>query len=227
MTARRQLAALVRKDLLLELRGRESVLGMATFVAAALVLFRFALGGDRLAGGSRASAGLFWAAVVFTAMIGLARTYAHDRESAAWDGLLAAPVDRALLWLGKTISLATFLLAMEAVALPLYWLFFLQREGPALWALAAALVLADIGLAALGALLAGLAGGTRSREVLLPVLFLPFAVPLVLAAVKLTVDTIPPQMDASETLVQLGYLALYDTVFVLLGWALFDYVVEE
>jgi heme exporter protein B len=227
VSSRRQLAALVRKDLLLELRGRESVLGMATFAAAALVLFRFALGGDRLAGGSRAAAGLFWAAVVFAALLGLARTYAHDRESAAWDGLLAAPVDRALLWLSKTISLAVFLIAMEAVALPLYWLFFAQREAPAFWALAAALLLADVGLAALGALLAGLAAGSRSREVLLPVLFLPFAVPLVLAAVDLTVDTIPPQTEASETLVRLGYLALYDTVFVLLGWALFDYVVEE
>jgi ABC-type transport system involved in cytochrome c biogenesis permease component len=82
-------------------------------------------------------------------------------------------------------------------------------------------------MAALGALLAGLASAARAREVLLPVLFLPFAIPLVLGAAQVTIASISPQTSRFQTLTELGFLALYDTIFVLLGWALFEYVVEE
>ena len=95
------MVALVRKDLLLELRSREVVPAMATFVLASFVLFRFALGGDRLGGGVRAATGLLWVAVVFTAMLGLSRAFASEREHRIWDGLLSTPVDRSALWLAK------------------------------------------------------------------------------------------------------------------------------
>jgi heme exporter protein B len=88
-------------------------------------------------------------------------------------------------------------------------------------------LLADVGIACLGSLLAGLASSVRAREVLLPALYLPFSIPLVLTAVRVTTDTIPPQTSGLETLERLGFLALYDTVFALLGWALFEYVVED
>ena len=226
--SRRALAALVRKDLLLELRGREVVPAMVVFVLAAFVLFRFALGGDRLGGGVRAATGMLWVAVVFTAMLGLGRAFAQEREHRIWDGLLSSPVDRGLIWLAKACSTLVFLLAMQVVALPLFWLFFLQEgAGPAVWALVAALLLADVGIASLGALLAGLASASNAREVLLPVLFLPFAVPLVLVGVQVTVATIPPQTGVFETVERLGFLGLYATIFALLGWALFEYVVED
>ena len=180
---RRALAALVRKDLLLELRGSEVVLGMLTFVVAAFVLFRFGLGGGRPAGGTRAATGMLWVAIVFTAMLGLSRSFAQEREHGIWDGLLAAPIDRALVWLARSCSTCLFLMAVQVVALPAFWLFFLQ-SGPApdYAVLVAAVVLADVGIAALGTLVAGLASAGRAREVLLPVLFLPFAIPLVLGA---------------------------------------------
>jgi len=224
----RALAALVRKDILIELRGREVVPSMAVFVGAAFVLFRFGLGGANLAGGARAATGMLWVAIVFTSLLGLARAFAHERESRVWDGLLAAPVDRALLWLARACSTCLFLIAVQAVALPVFWLFFLQ-EGPApsYPVLVAAVLLADVGIACLGSLLAGLASSVRAREVLLPALYLPFAIPVVLAAVRVTTDTISPQTSGFGTLERLGFLALYDTVFALLGWALFEYVVED
>lgn len=224
----RALRALVRKDLLIELRGRESVPAMAVFVAAAFVLFRFGLGGERQAGGTRAATGLLWVAIVLTALLGLARAFAHEREARVWDGLLAAPVDRALLWAARTCSTVVLLVCVQTIALPAFWLFFLQ-DGPApsYPVLVAAVALADVGVAALGSLLAGLASAARAREVLLPALFLPFSIPLVLVAVQVTADTISPQTSAIHTLERLGFLALYDTVFALLGWALFEYVVED
>lgn len=223
-----ELRALVRKDLLLELRGRETVPAMLAFVLAAFVLFRFGLGGATLHGGSEAGVGLLWLATVFTAMVGLLRAYAAEREGRVWDGLLAAPVDRAWLWFARTWTLALFLAGVQVVAVPLFWLFFLQTgPAPSYPVLVAALLLADLGMAALGSLVAGMASAVRAREVLLPVIFLPFAIPLVLVAVKVTTATISQQPSGFSTLERLGFLALYDTIFGLLGWALFEYVVED
>ena len=228
MSGGRALRALIRKDLVIELRGREVVLAMLTFVAAAFVLVRFALGGDRVVGGTRAATGMLWVVIVFTALLGLVRSFAHEREADVWDGLLTAPVDRALLWLARTVATIVFLVVMELVALPAFWLFFLQ-SGPAPSApvLVAAVLLADVGVAALGSLLAGVAAAGRASEVLLPVLFLPFAVPLVIGAVTVTTGTFSPQTSDLATLERLGFLGLYDTIFALLGWALFEYVVED
>ena len=128
---RRALVALVRKDLVLELRGREVVLAMVVFVLAAFVLFRFGLGGQSLAGGTRAAVGVLWIATVFTAMLGLPRSFAAEREGRVWDGLLASPVDRATLWAARSISFLVFMLAVQVVAVPAFWLFFLQSgRGP-------------------------------------------------------------------------------------------------
>jgi heme exporter protein B len=225
---RRSLVALVRKDLVLELRGREVVLAMVVFVLSAFVLFRFGLGGETLAGGTRAATGVLWIVTVFTAMLGLSRSFAPEREGRVWDGLLGSPVDRATIWAARSISFLVFLLAVQVVAVPAFWLFFLQTgKGPSLLVLIAALVLADIGIAALGSLLAGLGMAADNREVLVPVLFLPFAIPLVLVAATLTTHTIGLQIDHFYVIKRLGFLALYDTIFALLGWALFEYIVED
>jgi len=220
--------ALLRKDLLLELRGRELVPAMLAFVLGALMLVRFGLGGETLAGGTRAATGLLWVVVVFTSMLALVRSFAPEREHGIWDGLLAAPIDRAAIWAARATATLLFLVITQLVALPLFWLFFLQEgRSPSLPVLAAALLLADLGVAMLGALLAGMAWQVQAREVLLPVLFLPFSLPLVTVAVRVTVDTISLQPSGLSAVQGLGFLALYDTIFGLLGWALFEYVVED
>lgn len=224
----RAFRALLRKDLVLEVRGREVVPAMAVFVLAAFVLFRFGLGGETLAGGTRSAVGVLWIATVFTAMLGLLRGFAAEREDRLWDGLLATPVDRAVIWAARTVSLLVFQVVVQVLALPVFWVLFLQQgRTPSYGILVLALLLADLGMAALGSLVAGLASTARAREVLAPVLFLPFAIPLVIVAVSLTTGTIPPQTTGSHTVTRLGFLGLYDTVFALLGWALFEYVVEE
>ena len=220
--------ALLRKDLLLEWRGRELVPAMLAFVLGAMVLVRFGLGGETLAGGTRAATGLLWVIVVFTSMLALVRSFAQEREHGIWDGLLSTPADRSAIWAARATATFLFLAVTQAVALPLFWLFFLQEgRAPSLGVLVAALLLADAGVAMLGSLLAGLATHVRAREVLLPVMFLPFMLPLVTVAVRLTVDTISPQTSGFHTSQGLGFLALYDTIFGLLGWALFEYVVED
>ena len=102
---------------------------MLVFVTGALVLVRFGLGGETQAGGTRAATGMLWVAVVFTSMLALVRSFAPEREHGIWDGLLAAPADRAAIWAARASATFVFLVVTQAVALPLFWLFFLQ-EGP-------------------------------------------------------------------------------------------------
>lgn len=211
MTYFRDAAALARKDLLLELRGKETVPAMVLFVVAVFVAFRFALPQEQ----ERAAGGLLWVAIVLTALLGLVRAFVPEREQGVLDALVLAPCDRSAIWLGKALSVLAFLLLAEAAALPLFALFFEPVDA----ATVGAVLLADVGLCAVGALLAAMAVAGRAREVLLPLLFLPLAIPVVIGGVGATVTDDPARY--------LGFLALYDAIFAILAWATFEYVVTE
>ena len=205
-------AALARKDLLLELRSRDTLPAMLLFVVSALVVFRFSLPADS---SDLAASGLLWIAVVFTALLGLTRAFVAEREQRLIDGLVLSPCDRSAIWLGKGISVLAFLLLAEAIALPAFALFF----APVAWGMIAGLLLADVGIAAVGTLLAAMAATSRARELLLPLLFLPLAIPIVIGGVGASVEP-----DAGR---YLAFLALYDLLFAILSWASFEYVVTE
>jgi len=196
--------ALARKDLLLELRAKETLPAMLLFVIAALTIFHFALPH----GTSHAAAlGLLWAALIFTALLGLTRAFVPEREQGMFDALVLAPCDRSAIWLGKALAVLAFLVAAEVVALPAFAAFFSGIDGRTV----AAVALADIGIAAVGTLFGAMAVAGRARELLLPLLFLPMAIPIVVGGVG----------------GYLWFLALYDAIFVLLSWAAFEYVVSE
>ena len=138
-------AALARKDLKLELRARDTLPAMVLFVLATLVVFHFALPADA---GDDAAYGLLWIAIVFTALLGLARAWAPEREARALDGLVLAPSDRSAIWLGKTLATLAFLVAAELVALPAFALLFAPLDLAAV----AAVALASLGICAVGSL---------------------------------------------------------------------------
>ena len=207
----RDAAALARKDLLLELRGREVLPSMLLFVVSTLVAFRFALTGEQ----TEAAQGLLWVAIVFTALLGLARAFVPEREQGVLDALVLAPCDRSAIWLSKLIATLAFLVLVEAVALPAFAVLFETVDA----ATVAAVLLADVGICAVGTLVAAMAVAGRARELLLPLLFLPLAIPIVVGGVGATVAD-----DAGR---YLGFLALYDAVFAILAWATFEYVVVE
>jgi heme exporter protein B len=204
-------AALARKDLLLEVRARETLPAMLLFVVAALVAFRFALPDEQ----ERAAQGLLWVAIVFTALLGLGRAFVPEREQGVLDALVLTPCDRSAIWVGKVAATLAFLILVEIVALPAFALFFEAVDGPTI----AAVLLADIGICAVGTLVAAMAVAGRARELLLPLLFLPVAIPIVVGGVGATVTDDPARY--------LGFLALYDAVFAILAWATFEYVVTE
>jgi heme exporter protein B len=204
--------ALARKDLKLELRARDTLPAMLLFVLSTLAVFPFALPAGT---GSDAAYGLLWIAIVFTALLGLARAWAPEREGGALDGLVLAPCDRSAIWLGKTLATLAFLAAAELVALPAFALFFAPIDLVAV----VGVVLASIGICAVGSLLAAMAAASRGREVILPLLFLPLAIPLVVGGVGAGIS------PSGAT--YLSVLGLYDLVFAILAWATFEYVVTE
>ena len=203
---------LARKDLLLELRSRDTVPAMLLFVVSTLVVFNFALPAGASA---EAAYGLLWAALVFTAILGLTRAFVAEREQRVLDGLVLAPADRSAIWLGKAIAVVAFLALAEVVALPAFALFF----EPVSWELVAAVALATVGFASVGTLLAAMAAASRARELLLPLLFLPLVIPIVVGGVGASIADDPGRY--------LGFLALYDLIFAILSWASFEYVVTE
>jgi heme exporter protein B len=205
-------AALARKDLVLELRARDTLPAMVLFVVAVLAIFHFALPDGS---GDLAANGLLWVAIVFTALLGLTRVFVPEREQGVLDGLVLAPCDRSAIWLAKGLAAFAFLGVAEALALPAFALFFDRVDASTV----AAVLLADVGLCAVGTLLAAMAVASRARELLLPLLFLPLALPIVIGGVGASV--------ADEPARYLGFLALYDAVFAIICWASFEYVVTE
>jgi heme exporter protein B len=205
-------AALTRKDLRVELRARDTLPAMLLFVVSTLVVFHFALPEGT---GDAAAYGLLWVAIVFTALLGLARAWVPEHEHGVLDGLVLAPSDRSAIWLGKTLATLAFLIAAQAVALPIFVLFFAPLDATAI----AGVLLADIGICAVGSLMAAMAAAGRSRELLLPLLVLPLAIPLVIGGVGAAIS---PEAEGYLLL-----LVLYDGVFAVLSWASFEYVVTE
>jgi heme exporter protein B len=212
MTYFADVGALARKDLLLELRARDTLPAMLLFVVSTLVVFHFVLPAETT---DLAATGLLWIALLFTALLGLTRSFAAEREQGVIDGLVLAPSDRSAIWLGKALSILAFLGLAELIALPAYGLFFKPVDA----ALVGGVALANVGIAAVGTLLAAMATASRARELLLPLLFLPLAIPIVIGGVGASVSGEPARY--------LGLLGLYDALFAIICWASFEYVVTE
>jgi heme exporter protein B len=208
--------ALTRKDLLLEMRSRETVPAMLLFVVSSLVVFHFAVPASlEPETHDTVAIGLLWIAILFTALLGLSRAFAAEREQGLLDALVLAPCDRSVIWLSKTLSVVAFLALMEVVALPVFALLYAPIDGATI----AAVLLADLGIAAVGSLLSAMALASKTRELILPLLFLPLAVPIVVGGVGASVTDTPGRF--------IGFLVLYDAIFAIISWAAFEYVVTE
>jgi heme exporter protein B len=218
--------AILRKDLQLEWRTKESVPAMTLFTLTVFVLFHFGLDRDAL-DGSLAS-GVLWVTLLLAAVIGVSRLFAAEREQGGIDALLLAPVDRTALFCAKAAALFLFLVAVELVAVPAFALLLLGPGlGGALPELIVILLLGDLGIAAVGALVSALAAETRARELIVPLLLLPMLVPLLIACAQATEPFLRTVQGPEDLGRWLGLLTLYDVVFVLLSVAVFDYLLED
>lgn len=219
----RAIAAIVWKDLAAEFRSRELLSAMLVFALLVILIFNYALELD-IRTRQSVTSGVLWTTFAFAGTLGLNRSMAIEKDRGCMDGLLLAPVDRAAIYFGKVISNLAFMLIVEVFVLPVYSLLYnTNLFHPRLLLV---IVLGSIGYAAVGTLLSSMAVQTRTRDVLLPILLFPVAVPVLLAAVKASGGYLQAA-PADEILPWLNLLIVYDVIFIAIAFMLFDYVVEE
>ena len=216
---------ILAKDLRVELRTFESVPAMVLFATTIYVIFRFALDRTELDGGL--AAGVLLVTVLFASLLAINRIFVAEREQGGFEAIRLAPVDGTALLLAKAAALVVYLLALELVAVPIFALFFLD-SGSGLLPLIPVLLLLDLGIAVTGALISSMATNSRARDLLAPLILLPLLVPLMIGAAAAAQDLLAAGGPAYDDYGQwLGMLALYDLVFLLIGYAVFDFLLED
>jgi heme exporter protein B len=223
--SREAFAAILAKDLRSELRTLRSLPAMVLFAVTTFVIFRYGL--DRTSLSGSLAAGVLLTTLLFAAILGTGRLFVAEREEGGFDAIRLAPIDRTALLAAKGTALIAYLVALELVTVPVFALFFLDSAA-ALGPLCAVLLLTDLGLAATGALISSMAVNSRARDLLVPLVLLPLVVPLMIAAAGASEPLLEaggPAFDRFGT--WLAVLGLYDLVFVLVGYAVFDFLLED
>jgi heme exporter protein B len=216
----------LRKDLTLELRTFETVPAMALFSLATFVIFHFGLNRATLSG--QLAAGVLTVTLLFAALLGAGRLFVAEREQGGFDAFMLAPVDRTALLVAKAAAMLIFLAVLELVAVPAFALLLL---GPSLWprlaGLIAVLALADVALAVIGTLVSAIGIHTRARDLISPIIGLPLLIPALIATARAAGPLLGAHTSGSPPGKWLAILALYDCVFSLIAYAVFDFLLEE
>jgi heme exporter protein B len=218
--------AVLRKDLLLELRGLETLPAMVLFAIVTFVIFHFGLGRDTIDG--QLAAGVLTVTLLFAAMLGINRLFVAEREQGGFDAFLLAPVDRSAMLVAKALALFLFLVVLEVIAVPAFGLLLLGPSlGPPLLGLIAILALGDVALAVIGTLVSAIAVQTRARDLIGPIVGLPLLLPALIATARGAGPLLAVHTSGSPPGKWVAILALYDVVFALLSYAVFDFLLED
>jgi heme exporter protein B len=216
---------ILAKDLRVELRTLESVPAMVLFATTIYVLFRFGLDRTTLEGGL--AAGVLLVTVLFAALLAINRLFVAEREQGGFEAIRLAPVDGTALLLAKAAALMVYLAALELVALPIFGLFFLESWS-GLLPLLPVLALLNAAFAVTGALVSSMATNSRARDLLGPLILLPLLVPPMIAAAAAGRDLLAAAGPGYDDYGQwLAILGLYDLVFLLIGYAVFEFLLED
>lgn len=219
----RQVLAVAWKDVRTELRSRQVLSSTVVFALLVLMVFNFALdlrGPDAQEKGPA----VLWIAILLAAMLGLNHVFSREREQGALEGFILCPVDRMVLYFGKFLGALALTVALEIAVVPVFAV--LTNQGGLFPVPILALVLGTVGFLAVGTLFSAISVGVRTRELLLPVLLLPFAVPVLLAGVQATQLAIEGK-PWGDIMPWLAMLAIFDGVYLVMSPILFEYVVEE
>ena len=216
----------LRKDLRVELRTLETVPAMILLSLVTFVIFHFGLNRETIQG--QLAAGVLTATLLFASMLGINRLFVAEREQGGFDAFLLAPVDRTAMLLAKASALFIFLAALEVIAIPAFALFLLGPSlGPALLGMILILILANAGIAVIGTLVSAIAVHTRARDLIGPVISLPLLIPALIATARGVGPLLTAHTSGSPPGKWLLILALYDLVFALLAYAVFDFLLED
>jgi heme exporter protein B len=217
--------AILAKDLRIELRTLQSVPAMALFAITTFVIFRYGL--DRTTLSGSLAAGVLLATVLFAAILAINRLFVTERDEGGFDAVRLAPVDGTALGAAKAAALIVYLLVLETISLPVFAIFFLDSWS-GLGPLAGVLALVDVGLAATGVVVSSIAANSRARDLLVPLVLLPLLVPLMIAAANGAEPLLSAGGPSYGGLGKwLAVLALYDATFIAVGYAVYDFLLED
>ena len=219
-----QIFLLLRKDLLLELRRRESLLTMFFFGTLLLFVFHFSfdLAPERVA---EMAPALLWLAFLFTGTLGLAQLFEAERGNHCLEALLLSPMDRGALFLAKTAFNLILMVLVEIVVIPLFWILFNLRSWDLIPSLFLVTLLGTVGFCVLGTLLSAVTLKARARELLLPLVLFPLMIPVILGTIR-CMETILRAGELGEALPWLRLLIGFDVIFLTVGVLIFDWVIE-
>ena len=214
--------AIMWKDILSELRTRETFTTLVAFALLVIIVVSFALEpGEQT---SSIAAGVLWIAFTFGGVLGLSRSFVLEKDKGCLQGLMLCPVDRELLYLGKMLSIVVFMIVVEIVILPVFIILLDQPHFPL--ELILITLLATIGFAAVGTLFSALSVNTRARDVMMPLLFLPIASPVIIAAIKSS-GIVLAGGSWNAILSWLGLIIAFDVIFLIVSPLVFEFVIEE
>lgn len=223
MSFLRKVGAITWKDALTELRTKEVVFTVFVFAILVIVIFNFAFGTDQETV-ALVGPGILWVTFAFSGVLSLNRAFIHERESGCLEGLMAAPISREAIYVGKMLGSLISMLVVEAIALPIFALLF---DLPVFsLALIVTTLLATIGFVAVGTLFSALAVNTRARDMVLPILFLPVVVPVIISAVKASGLALTGG-SWGEIMGWLQIIVAFDAIFIVVCFLVFGYVIEE
>ncbi len=215
--------AIVWKDILSEIRSRETGGSVLLFCLLIIVIFNFALESEEDIIES-AAPGILWISFTFAGVLGLNHIFAAEKENSCLEGLMLCPVERHIIYWGKFIGSLIFMLVVEAIITPIFLA--LYNLPVLLPGLALIIVLATLGFVSVGTLFSAMAANTRAREIMLPVLFLPIVVPVIIAAVKAT-GLILDGEPWGELTTWLQIIIAFDVIFLVISALVFEFVIEE
>ncbi len=213
------------KDLKVEVRSKERLYAMMVFSILVMVIFNFAFdpGAEYI---KEVAPGILWVALVFSATLGLNKTFASEKEQDCLQGLMLSPLDRSGIYFGKVLSNTLFSLIVAMLTLPVFAVFFNISLIQVFLPLTLVVVLATIGFIAVGTLFAAMSVGIKRGEMILPILLFPIEVPVIIAAVKATSMILDGRMLVDYSM-WLKILLLFDIIFLMVSFVTFDYLIEE
>jgi len=225
MTLVKQAYLLLCKDLLLEMRRRDSLLTMFFFGTLLLFVFHFAfdMPPDKVA---ELAPALLWLAFLFTGTLGLAQLFQAERDNHCLDALLLSPLDRGALFLAKTGFNLMLMLAVEVVVIPLFWILFNLSGWNLLPQLFLVTLLGTVGFCVLGTITAAITLRARARELLLPLVLFPLMIPVILATIR-CMETVLKTGSFGDATPWLRLLLGFDVIFLTIGVLIFDWVIES
>lgn len=216
---------IARKDLVIEFRTRSAFLAASVFAVLAVVIFRFTWDPTAIPAMDLAP-GVLWVIFTFSGLLGLNRSFSLELAERAYDGLLASQVSRESIFVGKVLANFVFVSAIQVLAIPALALFFGLEIGGAWGVLIAIVLLAALGLSAVGTLFAAIAANTRLAELLLPMMTLPFFVPLVIPAAQASAVVLRG-LPLSSAMEWFKLLLAFDLMFVSACVVVFPFTIEE